>query len=141
MLCIHWFHSMWNLIVKTFELQVVHVVNSGSEANELAMMLARLYTGNLGMISLRNAYHGGTAGTMGLTVLTHGNTQSYHRFVSLFIFHHNIQNFQLILHMTLSNSNRSYYVYFTNYVSFSQCRGCRLAAVRNSYSCQFVLLT
>lgn len=55
-------------------LKVVHVVNSGSEAKELAMMLARLYTGNLGMISLKNAYHGGTAGTMGLTAL---NTWKY----------------------------------------------------------------
>ncbi|GAU36819.1 hypothetical protein TSUD_320560 [Trifolium subterraneum] len=28
---------------------------------------SRLYTGNLGMISLRNAYHGGSSSTMGLT--------------------------------------------------------------------------
>lgn len=51
------------------ELQVVYFVNSGTEANELAMMMARLYTGNLSMIALRNAYHGGSAGTIGLTAL------------------------------------------------------------------------
>ncbi|XP_054820967.1 alanine--glyoxylate aminotransferase 2 homolog 1, mitochondrial [Prosopis cineraria] len=55
-------------------LKVVYFVNSGSEANELAMLMARLYTGNLGMISLRNAYHGGSSGTIGLTAL---NTWKY----------------------------------------------------------------
>ncbi|KAF5749937.1 alanine--glyoxylate aminotransferase 2 1 mitochondrial [Tripterygium wilfordii] len=50
-------------------LKVVYFVNSGSEANELAMLMARVYTGNLGMIGLRNAYHGGTSGTIGLTGL------------------------------------------------------------------------
>ncbi|KAJ6918882.1 hypothetical protein NC651_012979 [Populus alba x Populus x berolinensis] len=34
-------------------LKVVYFVNSGSEANELAMLMARLYTGNLEMISLK----------------------------------------------------------------------------------------
>ncbi|KAK9111113.1 hypothetical protein Scep_018632 [Stephania cephalantha] len=51
-------------------LKVVYFVNSGSEANELAMLMARLYSGNLGMIALRNAYHGGTSGTIGLTALS-----------------------------------------------------------------------
>ncbi|RVW55196.1 Alanine--glyoxylate aminotransferase 2-like 1, mitochondrial [Vitis vinifera] len=55
-------------------MQVVYFVNSGSEANELAMLMARLYSGNLGMISLRNAYHGGSSGTIGLTAL---NTWKY----------------------------------------------------------------
>ncbi|XP_020236918.1 alanine--glyoxylate aminotransferase 2 homolog 1, mitochondrial [Cajanus cajan] len=50
-------------------LKVVYFVNSGSEANELATLMARLYTGNLGMISLRNAYHGGSSGTLGLTAV------------------------------------------------------------------------
>ncbi|EHA8592558.1 putative Alanine--glyoxylate aminotransferase 2, mitochondrial [Cocos nucifera] len=50
-------------------MQVVYFVNSGTEANELAMMMARLYTGNLSMIALRNAYHGGSSGTIGLTAL------------------------------------------------------------------------
>nr|KJB71233.1 hypothetical protein B456_011G112000 [Gossypium raimondii] len=55
-------------------LKVVYFVNSGSEANELAMLMARLYSGNLGMISLRNAYHGGSSSTIGLTAL---NTWKY----------------------------------------------------------------
>ncbi|KAH7683536.1 alanine-glyoxylate transaminase / (R)-3-amino-2-methylpropionate-pyruvate transaminase protein [Dioscorea alata] len=50
-------------------LKVVYVVNSGTEANELAMLMARLYSGNLSMIALRNAYHGGSSGTIGLTAL------------------------------------------------------------------------
>src|SRR5262245_51431696 len=41
--------------------------NSGSEANEAAVLMAREFTGNLDVISLRNAYHGGTQGTMALT--------------------------------------------------------------------------
>ena len=49
------------------DLSVCYFVNSGSEANDLAMLMARLYTGNYDIISLRNAYHGGSASTMGLT--------------------------------------------------------------------------
>lgn len=49
------------------ELSVCYFVNSGSEANDLAMMMARGYTGNYDVIALRNAYHGGTSSTMGLT--------------------------------------------------------------------------
>ena len=49
------------------ELSVVYFVNSGSEANDLAMLMARLYTGNYDVVALRNAYHGGSTGTMGLT--------------------------------------------------------------------------
>uniref|UniRef100_A0A0D6R0N5 alanine--glyoxylate transaminase n=1 Tax=Araucaria cunninghamii TaxID=56994 RepID=A0A0D6R0N5_ARACU len=51
-------------------LKVVYFVNSGTEANELATLMARLYSGNHDMISLRNAYHGGSAGTLGLTALS-----------------------------------------------------------------------
>lgn len=49
-------------------------MNSGTEANELAMLMARLYSGSLGMIALRNAYHGGSSNTIGLTAL---NTWKY----------------------------------------------------------------
>ncbi|KAK2655885.1 hypothetical protein Ddye_008937 [Dipteronia dyeriana] len=55
-------------------LEVVYFVNSGTEANELAMLMARLYSRNLGMIALRNAYHGGSSSTIGLTAL---NTWKY----------------------------------------------------------------
>jgi alanine-glyoxylate transaminase/(R)-3-amino-2-methylpropionate-pyruvate transaminase len=52
-------------------LSVSYFTNSGSEANELAILSAREFTGNADVISLRNGYHGGTQGTMGLTA--HGN--------------------------------------------------------------------
>ncbi|CAI0423961.1 unnamed protein product [Linum tenue] len=48
-------------------LKVAFFTNSGTEANELAMMMARLYTGCQDMISVRNSYHGNAAGTMGAT--------------------------------------------------------------------------
>lgn len=44
-----------------------YFTNSGSEANELAVLSAREATGNTDVIALRNAYHGGTALPMGLT--------------------------------------------------------------------------
>jgi alanine-glyoxylate transaminase/(R)-3-amino-2-methylpropionate-pyruvate transaminase len=49
------------------DLKVCYFVNSGSEANDLALLMARAYTGNYDVIALRNAYHGGNALTMGLT--------------------------------------------------------------------------
>src|SRR5688572_5115253 len=49
------------------DLKVCYFVNSGSEANDLALMMARLATGNYDMIALRNAYHGGNASGMGVT--------------------------------------------------------------------------
>lgn len=42
------------------DLKVVYLVNSGSEATELAFLMSRLYTGNNDIISLKNSYHGGT---------------------------------------------------------------------------------
>lgn len=49
------------------DLKVVFFTNSGTEANELAILMARLYTGFHDIISLRNSYHGNAAGTMGAT--------------------------------------------------------------------------
>jgi alanine-glyoxylate transaminase / (R)-3-amino-2-methylpropionate-pyruvate transaminase len=48
-------------------LKVCYFVNSGSEANDLALLMARAYTGNYDVIALRNSYHGGNASGMGLT--------------------------------------------------------------------------
>ena len=48
-------------------LKVCYFVNSGSEANDMAMMMARMYTGNYDILALRNAYHGMSPYTMGLT--------------------------------------------------------------------------
>jgi len=49
------------------ELKVCYFVNSGSEANDLAILMARAATGNFDVIALRNGYHGGGMQTMGLT--------------------------------------------------------------------------
>lgn len=49
------------------DLKVCYFVNSGSEANDLALLMARAYTGNFDILALRNAYHGGSQATMGLT--------------------------------------------------------------------------
>ena len=49
------------------ELKVCYFVNSGSEANDLAILMARAATGNFDVIALRNGYHGGSMQTMGLT--------------------------------------------------------------------------
>jgi alanine-glyoxylate transaminase/(R)-3-amino-2-methylpropionate-pyruvate transaminase len=49
------------------ELSVCYFVNSGSEANDLALLMARAYTSNYDVIALRNSYHGGNVSGMGLT--------------------------------------------------------------------------
>src|ERR1700704_6013898 len=49
------------------DLKACYFVNSGSEANDLALLMARASTGNYDMIALRNAYHGGNSSGMGLT--------------------------------------------------------------------------
>ena len=48
-------------------LEVTYFVNSGSEANDLAILMARLATGNHDVIALRNGYHGGSPAAMALT--------------------------------------------------------------------------
>ena len=50
-------------------LSVSYFTNSGSEANEIAILSAREFTKNNDVISLRNAYHGGTQAAMGLTAV------------------------------------------------------------------------
>ena len=41
--------------------------NSGTEANETAILAARCYTGSTEIVALRHSYHGRSSGTMGLT--------------------------------------------------------------------------
>jgi alanine-glyoxylate transaminase/(R)-3-amino-2-methylpropionate-pyruvate transaminase len=48
-------------------LDVTYFVNSGSEANDLAVLMARAYTGNTDVIAVRNGYHGGSPSSMALT--------------------------------------------------------------------------
>lgn len=46
---------------------VVHFTNSGSEAVDLALTMARDYTGHLDILALRTAYHGPTAAAQSVT--------------------------------------------------------------------------
>ncbi len=48
-------------------LDVTYFVNSGSEANDLAVLMARTFTGNTDVVAVRNSYHGGSPTSMGLT--------------------------------------------------------------------------
>ena len=49
------------------ELSVVMFVNSGSEANDVAIQIARAVTGNRGVVITEHAYHGTTAATAALS--------------------------------------------------------------------------
>uniref|UniRef100_A0A8C0C4A7 Alanine--glyoxylate aminotransferase 2, mitochondrial n=1 Tax=Balaenoptera musculus TaxID=9771 RepID=A0A8C0C4A7_BALMU len=46
---------------------VIFLLNSGSEANDLAMLMARAHSNNTDIISFRGAYHGCSPYTLGLT--------------------------------------------------------------------------
>ncbi len=48
-------------------LDTVYFVNSGSEAVEGALKLAKRYTGRSGIIAFKNAYHGSTHGALSVT--------------------------------------------------------------------------
>ena len=48
------------------DLEKCYITNSGSEANEMAVMTARAATGEQMVVSLRHGYHGGTGTPMGL---------------------------------------------------------------------------
>ena len=62
------------------DLKVVYFVNSGSEANDLALLMARLSTGNYDAIALRNGYHGGSPASMGLTAHSNWKFNTPHSF-------------------------------------------------------------
>lgn len=49
------------------ELEVLHIVNSGSEANELALRMAKTCTGNEDMLAVEVGYHGNTNAAMGVS--------------------------------------------------------------------------
>lgn len=46
---------------------VVHFMNSGAEAADLALLMAYSYTGNIDFLALQNGYHGATFGAQSLT--------------------------------------------------------------------------
>jgi len=62
------------------ELKVCYFVNSGSEANDLALLMARAHTGNYDVMALRNAYHGGNASGMAVTAQSNWKYNVPHSF-------------------------------------------------------------
>ena len=46
---------------------VVHFVNSGSEANELALRMSRVYSGQKEVMAIEVGYHGNTGGTIDIS--------------------------------------------------------------------------
>ena len=48
------------------KLQSIYLTNSGAEATEGAMKLAKRYTGRTDFVSFRNSYHGSTQGALSL---------------------------------------------------------------------------
>ncbi|CDX36434.1 Alanine--glyoxylate aminotransferase 2 homolog 1, mitochondrial [Mesorhizobium sp. SOD10] len=46
---------------------VVHFTNSGAEAIDLALLMARSHTGNIDMLALASSYHGATSGAQSVT--------------------------------------------------------------------------
>ena len=46
---------------------VVHFTNSGAEAIDLSLLMARSYTGNIDILSLQTSYHGATFGAQSIT--------------------------------------------------------------------------
>ena len=97
-------------------LSVAHFVNSGSEANDLAMLLARISTGNSEILTLRNAYHGVGIGTMSLT-----NVPNWH---------FNVPKRQQVLHVgTLVDPYRGPY-------GGSKCRDSVAQVIGRDCNCQ-----
>uniref|UniRef100_A0A670YQ51 Alanine--glyoxylate aminotransferase 2, mitochondrial n=1 Tax=Pseudonaja textilis TaxID=8673 RepID=A0A670YQ51_PSETE len=50
-------------------LKVAYLTNSGTEANDLAVLIARVFTRNTDVIGLRGGYHGGSTYAMGITAI------------------------------------------------------------------------
>lgn len=50
-------------------LKNTYFTNCGSEANEIAVLMARLHTNRHEILTLRNCYHGGSQTTMGMTAV------------------------------------------------------------------------
>ena len=65
-------------------LDVTYFVNSGSEANDLAIQMARLHTGNSDVIAVRNSYHGASPAS---SMLTSHSTWKYPANVSSGVHH------------------------------------------------------
>ena len=78
-----------------------YIVNSGTEANEAAIKLAKRFTGRQELISCKNSYHGSTHGSLSVT----GNDEKQSSFKPLlpniqFIEFNNIKTLSLITEKT-----------------------------------------
>lgn len=83
------------------KLDGVYVVNSGTEANEAAIKLAKRVTGRMEMVSFRGSYHGSTLGSMSVS----GNEVKKLPFRPLmpdvrFLMHNDIEGIQQITEKT-----------------------------------------
>ena len=56
---------------------VVHFVNDGSEAVDLAVQMARVYTGRSEMIAMHKAYHGCQGYAAGITAIGKSTQPAY----------------------------------------------------------------
>jgi acetylornithine/succinyldiaminopimelate/putrescine aminotransferase len=61
----------------------IFLCNSGTEANETAMKIARKYTGRLEVLSFEGSFHGRTLGSLSAT-----GTLSYHKGIQPLVAHH-----------------------------------------------------
>jgi acetylornithine/succinyldiaminopimelate/putrescine aminotransferase len=82
-------------------LDSVYVVNSGTEANEAAIKLAKRVTGRMEIVSFRGSYHGSTMGSLSIS----GNEIKKQAFRPLlpevrFLQHNNIEEIQQITDKT-----------------------------------------
>ena len=78
-----------------------YIVNSGTEANEAAIKLAKRFTGRKQIISCKNSYHGSTHGSLSVT----GNDEKQSSFKPLlpqvqFIEFNNINSLKMITEKT-----------------------------------------
>ncbi len=83
------------------KLDGVYVVNSGTEANEAAIKLAKRVTGRMEMVSFRGSYHGSTLGSLSVS----GNEVKKMPFRPLmpdvrFLMHNDIEGIQQITEKT-----------------------------------------
>lgn len=56
---------------------VVFFVNSGSEANDLALRLARAHTGRRGAVAVAHGYHGHTVGALGVSPYKYDSAKAH----------------------------------------------------------------
>jgi acetylornithine/succinyldiaminopimelate/putrescine aminotransferase len=84
------------------ELQSIFFVNSGSEAIEGALKLAKRITGRTEMISFKNAYHGGTAGA--LSMLGHEGLKGAFRPLLPAVKHLEFNNFEQLNQITIKTA-------------------------------------